>query len=194
MGGVEASTIAWIGFFGTAVGALVGAGSAFFTQWLTGRREQERERSRWRREEERQWLMDRREAYAELYGAAKAWEKAAIDICQRWARDGTPPDNAEQVQESLSLRYDAATGVVDLLAPETVRDAAELANQQWSWWFHHLWFLPPEGLNYSRMSDDIDTYGKGANQSLLQRMREDLGVDDVEMKGHQIRRPTHESE
>jgi hypothetical protein len=166
---------AWIGFLGTALGV----GVTLLTQWLTGRREREREQARWRREDQRQWLVDRRAAYASLHAALTAWQSEAVSVCWHLRGHVATPEELQDRLDACEERYDGASGLVDLLAPEAVRAASRSASRDWQSFFAMAIREASEsfGLTDEQADSSFDR-ARESTERLLQRMREDLRVVD----------------
>lgn len=159
---------AWIGIVGTTLGAVIGVGGSLLTQ---GRAE----RSRTRREDERQWLADRREAYAALLDALRAWEQAAAE---HESGDVVVDSEAMQVAIAkmwrLRREFVRATQTIQLLAPDSVRRAAQDAQAVTEDWLSDivLGSVSADQITAERQVADK------ARRELVAAMRADLGVAD----------------
>jgi hypothetical protein len=128
------------------IAAAVGAGAALIvgvlTQLWTGHREnarwsREREdrkdqwqredqarRDQWQREDAQRWLQDRQQVYARLMAALDDWNVAVNQGMARRHTDALVGERSEYDSaewNELSRAARAAEGLVELMAPESVR-------------------------------------------------------------------------
>ena len=166
-----------VGLAGTALGI----GGTLVAQWLAGHRENEREQRRWQREEQRQWLVDRREAYAALHAAVESWDDLLESAWDEFA------DNGRRVLEDFDARehvcqrrFDEARGLVDLLAPEAVRRVVGITNDHlvgFGWFLRGHEMLLRDAVSPVAKIGELRDVASKSERDLLDRLREDLGVE-----------------
>jgi hypothetical protein len=159
-----------------AAGVIVGQRIAANRDDRRWQRERDREGERWKREEERQWLVDRREAYAGLHAAVQAWHTMLLGSWSAWKVRGQVEDDFRERKATVKREFEAARGLVELLAPEPVRGAVRSV------------YLRMEYFGFFLQQDDITRDKAEAmwarvfqtEKELLRRLREDLGIVDVD--------------
>jgi hypothetical protein len=173
----------WATLLGYGIAGLLGVFGVVVGQHITARRdetrwqrERVREGERWKREDERQWLVDRREAYAGLHAAVEAWHDVLLDSWSAWKVRGRVDDDFRERLASVRREFGAPRGLVDLLAPEHVRAQVRKV------------YVRMRYFGLLLQADDTTRDDADANwtrllqteQELLRRLREDLGIVDDE--------------
>jgi hypothetical protein len=122
-------TSVWVPLATAAVGLLAGLATSVITQ----RRADSREDVRWEREDSQRRLQDRQQVYARLMAALYAWDdelrraRADPDIAVS-LNDRSELDTGELRRLRTAARE--ARALVDLMAPEPVRDLTKRAQTE----------------------------------------------------------------
>jgi signal transduction histidine kinase len=175
---------------GLVTGLAAGLAAAIWTQRRTDRREDvrwQRERGerqdQWQREDSLRWLQDRQVAYARLVTSLDAWDVAASKAIAQRHTDALVGelrefDRAEWNELRQAAR--AARGLVELMAPESVRGPARMAVVRRD--SLRMFYLTEEGADL----DEMDAAWKETlkvTTALRDAMREDLGLAADEDSG-----------
>jgi hypothetical protein len=142
-------------------------------QW---QREREDRQQQWQREDAQRWLQDRQQIYARLMAALDEWDVAVDNaVAQRHADALTGESREYDSTEWDELRRAAraAQGLVELMAPESVRGLARSAvvRRQAIW----MLYLTVEDADLSKMDEERSTVRK-VTRDLRDAMRGDLGL------------------
>jgi hypothetical protein len=175
---------------GLVAGLAAGLAAAVWTQRRTDRREDvrwQRERDerqdQWRREDSLRWLQDRQQAYARLVAALDAWDVAltrAIAGRHTDALVGEQREFDKAEWNELSQAARSSQGLVELMAPESVRGRARFAIIRRQ--SLRMFYLTEEGADL----DEMDEAWKDAlkvTTALRDAMRKDLGLAADEDSG-----------
>lgn len=168
-------TALWVGAMGIA-GTL---GAVGLTRWLDIRQL----RQHWAHDETVRWLQDRQQAYARLMAALDDWDVAVNQGMARCHTDAlvgerSAYDSAEWNELRRAAR--AAQGLVELMAPESVRGLARSAVQR----RQAMWvvYLTDENADLSKMDEEWSRVRK-VTGALRDAMRGDLGLGPDEDSG-----------
>lgn len=147
-------------------------GAAGLTRWFDLRQL----RQRWTHDEAVRWLQDRQQAYGRLMGALDDWDVAVNQGVARRRIDALFGERrAYDSAEWNELRQAARTahGVVELMAPESVRGLSRsaVARRQAMW----VIYLADENADLSKMDEEWGSVQKDT-MALREAMRADLGL------------------
>jgi hypothetical protein len=159
-----------------AAGVIVGQRIAANRDDRRWQRERDREGERWKREEERQWLVDRREAYAGLHAAVQAWHTMLLGSWSAWKVRGQVEDDFRERKATVKREFEAARGLVDLLAPKPIRRDCRMLGVRLDMFGH---YLRKDDTTRDKAETDWARLVR-AEKELLRRLREDLGIVDVD--------------
>lgn len=168
-------TPAWV----TLVVAVVAAGGALSGVMITQRREDrrdvatrahelDRERERWRRDDEQRTFEERRKAYVEFLESLR---DMAFVVYNFGLGLGRPDDLAEGWQLPTFRRLDG----IELYAPPAVSSAALTAYSKAWWWGHSIEFEcahNEEDMEFYELQEEYDN----ARGLLMDLIRRDLAV------------------
>jgi hypothetical protein len=182
---MDATVSVWVPLVVAGVGLLTTLAGVVYTRWA----DRKDRRDQWRREDTQRWLPDRQEAYARLMAALAAWDASATQAIARRHTDAVVGErSAFDSAEWQKLRQATrdAQGLVELLAPESVRGIARMAEVRRDWL--RVSYLTEENVSL----DEMDEFWKEAlkvTTALRNAMRKDLGLaaeDDNDAGRQQI--------
>jgi hypothetical protein len=165
--------------WGAAIGAAGALSAVGLTRWFDIRQL----RQQWRRDEAVRWLQDRQQAYARLMAALDDWDVAVDKAVAQRHTDAVTGERREYDSaewDELRRAARAAQGVVELMAPESVRGPARSAvvRRQAIW----MLYLTVEDADLSKMDEERSTVRK-VTRALRDAMRGDLGLGPDEDSG-----------
>lgn len=169
----------WVPLAVAGAGFLTTLGGVVYTRWA----DRKDRREQWKREDTPRWLPDRQDAYARLMAALAAWDAATSQAIARRRSDAVVGKRSEfdsTEWQHLRRAYRDAEGLVELLAPESVRGIARMAGVRRDWMT--VSYLTEENINLDEMDE---AWNKAAKVTIALRkaMRHDLGLAAEEDDG-----------